>query len=165
MRIHAHDPVRRIDPIVAAARTHVGVTRKTPPCSSACHLQKHPHVSVHGRGIGNQCLPELSRFIGSAMFTTNCIFISCSCSACSGIAMPFAIVRCVFAWHLMRGVFAFRLRCSLSERVSFRISDIARFRADDLRMHRTSVELLRAVVFVLAERDACDGHAPRHLAN
>jgi len=84
--------------------------------ASACHLQ-HPHVSVHGVGIREPRLSELSRFIGSAMFNDDCIFISCSCShaPASPCRLHRALrVRCAFD----AGRVAFRLRFSLSERVS-----------------------------------------------
>ena len=48
----------------------------------------YPYIGVES---GTQAVPELSRFIGSAMFTDDCIFISIPCSACSGMAMPFAL--------------------------------------------------------------------------
>src|SRR5207237_10139778 len=51
MRIHAHDPVGRINPIVAAIAAHVGVARKNSAMQHEHVISKHPHVSVHVRGL------------------------------------------------------------------------------------------------------------------
>ena len=53
MRIHAHDPVGRVDAIVSAARTHVGVARKNSAMQHQHVVAEHHHVSVHGGGVGD----------------------------------------------------------------------------------------------------------------
>ena len=53
MRIHRHDPVRRIDPIVAAIAADVGVARKDRAVQHQHVVAEHLHASVHRRRIGN----------------------------------------------------------------------------------------------------------------
>jgi len=67
------------------------------------------------------------------------------------------IMHRMFAVHLMRGVFAFRFRFLYGNECHSAFRTLAGFSADDFWMHRTSVELLRAVVFGLRERDARGG--------
>ena len=50
---HSHDPVRRVDPVVATARAHIGVTRKNSAVYHEHVVSEHPHASVHRRGIWN----------------------------------------------------------------------------------------------------------------
>src|SRR5437588_704313 len=58
---------------------------------SSPNIHMRPYIGVES---GTQAVPELSRLIGSATLTDDCIFISCS--ACCGMAMPFA--SCVMCW-------------------------------------------------------------------
>ena len=48
---HRHEPVRRIDPIVAASRAHVCVTRKNRAVQHEHVLAEHEHAAVHRRRI------------------------------------------------------------------------------------------------------------------
>ena len=47
MGIHRHEPVRRIDPIIAASRAHVGVTRENCAVQHEHVVAKHEHATVH----------------------------------------------------------------------------------------------------------------------
>src|SRR5713101_8136496 len=51
MRVHRHDPVRRIDPVVAAARAYIGVTRKNRAVQHEHVVAENEHLSIHRRGI------------------------------------------------------------------------------------------------------------------
>ena len=48
---HRHEPVRRIDPIVAASRAHVRVARKNRAVQHQHVLAEHEHAAVHRRRI------------------------------------------------------------------------------------------------------------------
>ena len=48
---HRHEPVRRIDPIVAASRAHVGVARENRAVQHQHVLAEHEHAAVHRRRI------------------------------------------------------------------------------------------------------------------
>ena len=52
MREHSHQPVRRVDAIVAALGANIGVTRKDRAVEHEHVVSKHEHASVHRRGIG-----------------------------------------------------------------------------------------------------------------
>src|SRR5438067_5907696 len=51
MRIHRHEPIRRIDPIVAAPRAYVRVTRENRAVQHEHVLAEHEHAGVHRRRI------------------------------------------------------------------------------------------------------------------
>src|SRR6266567_7740684 len=51
MRVHPHEPVWRIDPVVAAARAYIGVTRKNCAVQHEHVVAEHEHLSIHRRGI------------------------------------------------------------------------------------------------------------------
>ena len=48
---HRHEPVRRIDPIVAASRAHVRVARENRAVQHQHVLAEHEHAAVHRRRI------------------------------------------------------------------------------------------------------------------
>ena len=48
---HRHEPIRRIDPIIAASRTHIRVTWKNRAVQHQHVLAEHEHAAVHRRGI------------------------------------------------------------------------------------------------------------------
>ena len=73
--------------------------------------------------------------------------------------MCHVLVRRMFC--IRHRMFGFRLRFLYRHQRHSAFRTLARFSADDLGMHRTSVELLRTVVFVLRERDAGDGQRQR----
>ncbi|PYK91660.1 MAG: hypothetical protein DME40_06415 [Verrucomicrobia bacterium] len=52
MREHSHQPIRRVDAIVAAPSANIGVTRKGRTMEHEHVLAEHEHASVHRRGIG-----------------------------------------------------------------------------------------------------------------
>ena len=52
MREHSHQPVRRVDAIVAAPGADIGVTRKDRAVDHEHIVSKHEHASVHRGGIG-----------------------------------------------------------------------------------------------------------------
>src|SRR3989442_3903751 len=51
MRIHPHDPVWRIDAVIAASRAHVGVTRENCAMQHEHVITEYEHSSVHCRRI------------------------------------------------------------------------------------------------------------------
>ena len=48
---HRHEPVRRIDPIIAAPGAHVGVARENRAVQHQHALAEHEHAAVHRRRI------------------------------------------------------------------------------------------------------------------
>jgi len=52
MRIHCHNPVRRIDPIIATSRADVCVTREDCAVQHQHVVAEHEHAAVHRRRIG-----------------------------------------------------------------------------------------------------------------
>ena len=57
MRIHSHDPVGRIDPVVAAPRAHVRVTRENRAMQHQHVATEHKHFAIHRRGIWDPRCP------------------------------------------------------------------------------------------------------------
>ena len=51
VRIHRHDPIRRVDPIVTAPCAHVRVTRKNSAVQHEHVIAEHKHASIHRRRI------------------------------------------------------------------------------------------------------------------
>ena len=49
--VHAHDPVWRINSVIAAARADVGVTRENCAVQHQHVVTEHEHLAIHRRGI------------------------------------------------------------------------------------------------------------------
>ena len=152
MGIHPHEPVRCVDPIVAALRAHVGVAREN-------RAVQHQHVSPNmnmrpyiGDESGNQLVPEPSRLIGSATSIEECISICMSCISCDACAvcdaMSFSRPR-VRRWLFDVRRSAFLLFQRHEFHPAFRT--ISRMVGYNFRMHQTGV-LLRALVLVIVTR-------------
>ena len=146
MRIHRHDPVWRVDPVVAAIAAYVSVSRENSTVQHQHVAAEHFHVPIHWRGIGNPggagTLP-IHR-IGNVHRGLHFHFHSML--GMVSVLMHWhrhavCVVHRMFALHLMRDMFGFRFRFLHRHQRHSAFWTLAGLSADNLRMHRTGVEL------------------------